>query len=82
MNEATLAAINAIKASGQNTFNTMEKLTSITGQVIVRSFFGDDLANVKWNGKEPHVEISLLISDGVEATMFNPIGMLKHWILG
>jgi hypothetical protein len=36
----------------------METFSSITGEVIIRSFFGDSLKGVKINGQDPSTEIT------------------------
>jgi cytochrome P450 len=78
INKSTLETIAAIRKSGETEFDMMERIPNITGQVIVRSFFGDDLGNTKINGREPQVEISLLIKDGFATTFYNSFNMAKH----
>lgn len=39
-----------------------EMLQAITGEVIMRSFFGDDLYEFKFNGREAQIELSEVLN--------------------
>jgi hypothetical protein len=50
INSSCEEVVQKIQQSGDSTLRTMENFSSITGDIIIRSFFGENLKGTLLNG--------------------------------
>lgn len=77
MNQVCLEKIN--KFQGEN---IVELLESITGEVVIKSFFGSSAEGVKINNKDIQLEIADLLNDMGELRFKSKFFFLKRFLIG
>ncbi|CAD8207201.1 unnamed protein product [Paramecium pentaurelia] len=77
INEVCLEKINQISGD-----NVLQFLELITGQIVIRSFFGKSAEGVKINNKEIQIEIADLLNDMGELRFKSKYFFIKSFFLG
>ncbi|CAD8127293.1 unnamed protein product [Paramecium sonneborni] len=77
INEVCLEKINQICGD-----NVLEFLELITGQVVIRSFFGNSAEGIKINKKQIQIEIADLLNDMGELRLKSKYFFIKRFFLG
>ena len=77
INNATKRAL-----ANNNQEHILEFLSSITSDVVVKSFFGDDCSELKVNGRSLSDELMSLTTEMGKIQISNPYVFLKHILLG
>ncbi|KAL4481932.1 hypothetical protein ABPG74_008021 [Tetrahymena malaccensis] len=71
-----------LPSDGNTPVSIIEELQNITSEVIIQTFFGENLRGLKVNGLQPSVEISKIILDGFKYKSNSFLYFLKLMIFG
>ncbi|KAL4472921.1 hypothetical protein ABPG72_007798 [Tetrahymena utriculariae] len=80
--EITKEFLSALPSDGKTPITIIEELQNITSEVIIQTFFGENLKGMTVNGHQPSVEISKIIADGFSYKANSFAYFLKLMIFG